>query len=249
MPSTSLLPTPPPAALEPAPVASTMADVTPILLVDPDPFLQEIIESGFKLFNPEWKILKADNPASALLILGKQKVELVITEVDFPDAHKTGIDFLADIADFSPQMPIIVLSEVAPEEIRGLTNSEVFINKPPDMDYLIGKAHRTIQKRRESVLRGISLQSFLQMLEVERKTCTLIITTDDHRTGRLYIANGELIHAETDHFESKAAAFAMLSWQDYSIKIIEHCDAKPTIAERLNAILMEWCVHRDHGLI
>jgi hypothetical protein len=86
------------------------------------------------------------------------------------------------------------------------------------------------------------------VLEVEKKTCTLTVTAG-HRVGRLYIHDGLLIHDETENFESKAAAFAMLSWPDYSIRIVEKCDATPTITDRLNAILMEWCVEKDHGLL
>ena len=226
-----------------------MAEPIRILVVDPDPFLQEMIESGFRLFNPQYSIVKADNPESALLLLQRHEVEAVITELDFPEARKPGAEFLDDLEDFSPNLPVILLTEGASDHLNEDLNAEVVITKPPDMDFLLKKVHKAVGQNRASVLRGISLESFLQVLEVEQKTCTLIITSTLKHTGRLYISQGKLIHAETDHFDSKAAAFAMLGWPDVSIKIIEKCDAEPTITDRLNAILLEYCVQKDHGLV
>ena len=42
---------------------------------------------------------------------------------------------------------------------------------------------------------GVSLASFLQMLEQERKTCTLVVESDE-QSGRLYFDAGDLIDAE-----------------------------------------------------
>ena len=216
-----------------------------ILVVDPDPFLREMIEAGFRLFNPRFLVVQADHPESALRLLHRYDVEAVITEVRFPGSRKSGSELLLDLEEYAPQLPVIVLTEASDGEVLGLVQAEAVIAKPPDMDALLKKVNRAIQQSRASVLRGISLESFLQILQVEGKTCTLKVTSGD-LTGRLYIHRGELIHAETGRFEAKAAAFAMLSWPDYSITIIERCEAEPTITERLNAILMEWCVKKDH---
>lgn len=226
------------------------SDTTHLLLIDPDPLLQEMIETGLRLFNPSFVVLKADNPEAALPLLRRHKIEVVITELEFPKApgrtQKSGLDLLLSLETLSPQLPVIVLTEAALDDFRDLLHARAFLAKPPDMDSLLHQVNQLVQENRESILRGISLESFLQVLEVERKTCTLTITSG-HRVGRLYVHEGILIHAETEHFEAKAAAFAILSWPDYSIKIVEKCDAEPTITDRLNAILMEWCVNKDHG--
>lgn len=222
--------------------------MTQLLLVDPDPLLQEMVETGLRLFNPSFVVHKADTPDAALALLRRHQVEVVITEIEFRDGEKRGVELLLDLEKQLPQLPVIVLTEASLDGFRELLRARAFLAKPPDMDQLLHKVHQLVQENRESILRGISLESFLQVLEVERKTCTLTITSG-HRVGRLYIHDGVLIHAETEFFESKAAAFAMLSWPDYSIKIVEKCDAKPTITDRLNAILMEYCVNKDHGLL
>jgi DNA-binding response OmpR family regulator len=224
------------------------AGATHLLLVDPDPLLQEMVESGLRLFNPSFVVHKAEDPAAALALLRRFKIEVLITELDFPPASRGGIELLLELERLLPQLPVIVLTETPLDALRDLLRARAFLAKPPDMDSLLHKVHQLVQESRESILRGISLESFLQVLEVEKKTCTLTITAG-HRVGRLYVHDGLLIHAETENSESKAAAFAMLSWPDYSIRIVEKCDATPTITDRLNAILMEWCVNKDHGLL
>lgn len=230
-----------------------MTDSARILLVEPDPFLREMIEAGLHLYNPSFTLLQAESPATARLLLRRYEVSLVMTEIRFPKANREttgmrGAEFLLRLKEHAPQLPVILLAEGNVEDYLHLSNVAAVVSKPPDMDNLLRTLTRVVQENRESILRGISLESFLQILEVERKTCTLTVRSR-HLVGRLFIHEGELIHAETSELSSKAAAFAMLSWPDYTIKITEKCDAQPTITERLNSILMEYCVQKDHGLV
>jgi len=223
-----------------------------ILSVDPDRFLQEMIESGFRLFQPDWTLLKADDPETGLFMLRRYEVDAVVTEIELSGTGdggvgQTGAEFLGELERSHPDVPVFILTEAPAEEVQGLTTAD-FIAKPPDMDYLIGKVHRAVQRRRESVVRGISLESFLQMLEVERKSCTLTVTSGP-RSGRLYVRGGALIHAEAGNRAGKTAAFAILSWTDYRFEILDECHAEPTITDGLSSILMEWCVQKDHGLL
>lgn len=238
-----------------------------ILMIDPDTLLQEMIESGLRLFNPAFVVLKAADPEAALPLLQGYKIEAVLTELEFgPPSGPTskfsgslvrGRALLEELGRIAPRLPVIVLTEAPLARLPAGLPVAAVLGKPPDLDGLLRRINQLVQENRESILRGISLESFLQVLEVERKTCTLTISAPGpgaeggtrERIGRLYVHAGKLIHAETDDHEAKAAAFAMLSWPDYSIKIVEKCDAQPTITERLNAILMEWCVNKDHGLV
>ena len=171
-----------------------MAKSIYVLIVDADAFFQEMIESGLDLFNPEYVTVKAENPETALLMLRRYPIEAVVMDIDFPDSTLQGADLLQALHDYSPQLPVILLTEARPEELEGV-GADAFLPKPPDMDQLLHKINQLVQQNKESVLRGISLESFLQVLEVEKKTCTLTINSQ-HRSGRLYIHEGELIHAE-----------------------------------------------------
>ncbi len=220
-----------------------------ILMVEPDPFLREMVEAGIRLYNPTFSLLHAENPESALVMLRRYEIQVVLSEIRFPSAGIRGAELLLQLKEKAPQLPVVLLTNGDnADDFLHLTNVSAVMGKPPDMDQLLRTLNRVVQENRESILRGISLESFLQILEVDRKTCTLTVRSGS-RSGRLYIHEGELIHAETSTLQSKAAAFAMLSWPDYTIRITERCDAQPTIAERLNSILMEYCVKKDHGLV
>lgn len=223
-----------------------------ILTVDADGLFQEMIESGFGIFKPDWTILKAENPKTARGMLRRYRVEAVLTELDFPvngsgAKGPSAAGFLEELARSFPRLPLFVLTATPVDEVPSLATAD-FIAKPPDMDYLIGKVNRAIQHNRGSVVRGIALESLLQMLEQERKTCTLIVSSDN-RVGRIYLRGGTLIHAESRGSAGKKAVFTLLSWPGSSIEILDECHAVPSISEGLSAILLEWCVQRDHGLL
>ncbi len=83
-------------------------------------------------------------------------------------------------------------------------------------------------------VRGISIASFLQMIELEDKTCVLKITGAG-KTGRLYCDSGRLVHAEIGGLKGKEAAFAILE-ADHALIEIEY---GPTAEERtISAPLM-----------
>lgn len=210
--------------------------------------MQEMIAQGFTLYDRRFEVLEARDPEMALAILERRAVHAILTEFEFRNTEMSGREFLRSLEKTVPQVPVLILTDADVEELKDLIEPVAIILKPPEMDYLLRKVDQIVHQSKESILRGISLESFLQVLEVERKTCTLTIISGSS-IGRLYLHDGELIHAETGDLESKNAVFAMLGWQEYSIKIYETCDAEPTIQDRLNSILMEYCMHKDHGLV
>ena len=62
---------------------------------------------------------------------------------------------------------------------------------------------------------GVSLPSFLQMLEQERKSCTLVVTSGE-RKGSFYFENGILIDAVYGDKLGVDAAHSILLWKNPS---------------------------------
>jgi hypothetical protein len=97
-------------------------------------------------------------------------------------------------------------------------------------------------------LLGISLPSFLQMIESEQKSCTLRVTYQG-KTGYLYIKNGKLIAAEADSLSKEKAAYEIIVWDEPVIEIKDTFPAKEKeISQPLMAILMEAYRLRDEKL-
>lgn len=94
-------------------------------------------------------------------------------------------------------------------------------------------------------IHGISLDSFLQMVQMEGKTCTLTVKTADE-TGYLYFLKGDLIDAEAGEVKHKEAAALIISWNDPVIEIEEDCQKKTNnINQPLMNILMEGMKLKD----
>jgi hypothetical protein len=97
-------------------------------------------------------------------------------------------------------------------------------------------------------LLGISVHSFLQMVESEKKTCKLRVTYQG-KTGYLYTRNGELIAAEADNLRKEEAAYEIIGWDEPFIEIKDTVPAKEKeIFQPLMAVLMESLRLRDEKL-
>lgn len=92
----------------------------------------------------------------------------------------------------------------------------------------------------EGQIKGINLASFLQIVQMEKSTCTLNIKSGD-KSGVLYIQDGELIDAETKsgilHLD---AALEIIAWEKSSIELNKSLDkVERFINMPLMTLLME----------
>ncbi len=79
-----------------------------------------------------------------------------------------------------------------------------------------------MDKSYQGHISGISLTSFLQLIELERKTCTLRVRSG-RRQGILYFVNGELWDAQSGDECGAETAMRIISWQQVIIDIKDNC--------------------------
>lgn len=85
----------------------------------------------------------------------------------------------------------------------------------------------------------ITVSSFIQILELEQKTCTLGVHSKG-RDGTLFIHAGVVLDAETDALRGEEAAIAILGWEDTQIRVISACEEKKkTIKSSLTRLIIE----------
>ncbi len=223
-----------------------MTESFDILLAEKDAFLLEMLGSVLRLHNESFEVATANSVDAALKFTARKKPKLIIAARSL-GVNSEGIDFLEELNRKHINIPLVVLtdSEQDTAELRQTIRANAFISKPPDLDLLLRSIDKAIELA-ESRIQGIRLESFLQVLQVDRKTCTLTIDYGTER-GRLYLRDGSLIHAECKGLTGKHAVMKVLSWQDYVIKVSEHCPAPKTINESMDFILMEWSIAKDHA--
>lgn len=217
-----------------------------LLFVDPDDLLIEMMEAGLSFSRPKWGVIAVRQPAEALEVLSlHSELDAIVTEVVFDGSPDLGRDFVHEVNRRWPEIPIFVMTGIEHDDVRELDASE-YIAKPPDMDFLVGRIDRVIRRRSESQVRGIALSTFLQILEIERKTCTVMVSHGG-RVGELFFRDGNLQQAQMGDLEGKEALFRMLSMREHTLRVSDRCDVVGTKAFSLASLLMEWSVREDHG--
>nr|WP_320012515.1 DUF4388 domain-containing protein [uncultured Desulfobulbus sp.] len=84
---------------------------------------------------------------------------------------------------------------------------------------------------------GISLASFLQLLEHERKSCTLVVTQGD-LSGEFFFQDGNLIQALHKGLQGLDAAYCILSWEKATFYLAKPRKQVQTINHPLAHILL-----------
>ncbi len=91
---------------------------------------------------------------------------------------------------------------------------------------------------------GVSLASFLQMLEQERKNCTLIVASGKV-SGSLYFEEGDLIDAECEDVVGQEAVYILLSLENPTFKVTEAEDRLHRITQPLAHLLLNAATRID----
>ncbi len=99
-------------------------------------------------------------------------------------------------------------------------------------------------KRESGQLGGVSLASFLQMLEQERKSCTLVVESDG-KSGSFYFDEGELIDAECDGEAGQETVYTLLTWKNPSFSVSEPEDRLRRINQPLAHLLLNAATRQD----
>ncbi len=84
---------------------------------------------------------------------------------------------------------------------------------------------------------GISLASFLQLLEQERKSCTLVVK-QGKQSAQLYFNEGNLVDAEHANNHGLEAAYTILAWEDATFYLADAEQRNRRIIQPLAQIIL-----------
>ena len=217
-----------------------------VLIVDDDAVTRGLLSRVLKPHSDDFKILTSNNGKEAIDIILANKIDLVITDIQMPEMD--GLQLLSYISSNHPEIPVFVMTAFETSEIKSkidIIGSSQYFEKPLNMDTLTDCILEEINAGAEGKISGISLASFMQLVEMEKKTCTLTVSYRDKK-GYMYFKKGELISATTGDLENEKAAYEMISWDKSAIDIIEVC--KKNIKEiklPLMSLLMEGLKIKD----
>ncbi len=172
----------------------------------------------FKKWQKEINVLTAREEEAAIDIISSRQVDLIVCNLSLPE--KKELEGLSRLTRSFPFVPCIAIAS------KGKTSSSKAmemgasrcLERPFDADQLLAEVSELLELSSSGSVKGIPIHSFLQMLETEEKTCTLLIHSKDD-TGLLYLRNGALIGAETRELRNEEAVYAILTWDEAVIEI------------------------------
>ncbi|MCX5871384.1 MAG: response regulator [Deltaproteobacteria bacterium] len=217
-----------------------------VLIVDDDEsFLLSLID-GFKSYEDQFGIITAHNGEEAVAILDEQEIHLVLTDLKMPKMD--GFALVAHLSAHHPDLPVIVMTAFGtPDMEENLKEIGAFqyIEKPIDFNLLVTKILKGLEGRSKGFITGVSLGSFLQLLELDKKTCTLTVRSGKNQ-GTIYFKNGDLMDASTNDLTGIDAVFEIIRWKNVEIILANSCDiTEQKISESLGFILLEGSRRQD----
>ncbi len=217
-----------------------------ILIVDDENNFLLSLEDGLKEFSDSFSIATANNGKEAVAIMEKEDVHLVITDIKMPDMD--GFELLAHLSVTHADIPVIVMTAFGSSEIEDrLDNMGAFqyIEKPIDFDVLIEKVKDGLAAAEKGHISGVSLASFMQLLSLDKKTCTLSVTSGEH-VGRVFFLEGDLLNAFTETLQGQDAALEISCWDPVEIEIQHLCRQRERVIDApLGFILIESARMKD----
>jgi CheY-like chemotaxis protein len=216
-----------------------------VLLVDDDDTVLRAFQQSLPMFAPDVEVRTAPSGAVALQILDAERIDVVITDLRMPGID--GIDLLGHVSRTRPDIAFLALSGgVSPEveeELRNMGVTQV-VAKPVRAETLVQRIREALDGARGYV-QGFSLPTLTQLIEIERKSCTLEVRVNG-KTGFLFFQEGELIDAQSNGLEGPDAAASILCWPAGEIQIHRKCArTERRIREAPQEILLRCLVKLD----
>lgn len=211
-----------------------------VLIVDDETLFTQSLAEGLHALEWGLRIVTAANGREAVGVLTRETVHLVVTDLKMPVMD--GFDLLAWMSREARDVPVIVMTafgtpEIA-ERLRGF-GLEGFVEKPVEFGALSERISAALDDAARGHVQGIPLPTFLQVLEIERKSCTLQVRSAG-RTGVLHIVGGAPWDAEAAGLRGEAAASEIVTWEGAVIDILPSSrPAEKRVESSLSQLLLE----------
>jgi DNA-binding response OmpR family regulator len=220
-----------------------------VLLVDDDRELLAHLKEGLARYESSFGVTLAGDGREAMECLQRENIALVVADLKMPRVD--GFELLAAIMGQYPDIPVIIITGFSTPEMEDLARragAVNFIAKPFRIESLARQILAMLRKQTEGgLLHNISSGMFLQLIEMEQKTCTLrLVDKFSARTGALFFLEGQLLDARAGLLLGEAAAYEIFSWDNVSLAIQNDCVVKEKkVQKELHSLLIEAARRKD----
>lgn len=200
-----------------------------VLFVDDDPILRHIIQKKFTRYKHSFTVITAGDGLEAMEKLNENTIALVVTDLQMPKMD--GLSLLAHLSEKYPDIQVIVQTGHSTPELKKVAlerGAAGYIEKPLNAEDLGQKIITSLKKESEGgTLQAVTLEMFLQLIEMEQKTCTIrVVEKKSGKQGALFFKDGDLLDARFSAHRSNSAAYEIFSWGKVALSIQNDCAIK-----------------------
>jgi hypothetical protein len=206
--------------------------MTRVLIAEADIDQVRALCQIFQKKRPDLTISTAGTTAAATRQMREQAVDFLLIGSPLDDAGS--LDLVAWALEHSPETETLSMNGVGVVESPGRTAWRAF-----EPEEVLARTCDALNQTVRGYLDNVSLASLLQLLEMERKTCTLSVTCGP-RDGVLVVSKGVLVGARTGDLQGEAGAIAIVAWPGANVTLSRRpVDAGIEIHSSLGFILIE----------
>ena len=211
-----------------------------VLVVDSDQAMLQTLTGILKNQGGFLNVFETTNTKRAFELLQETKIDIIITAIRLPKVD--GFRLVSKVTKEFPTIKVIIMTRGSNPLLRVSIKrfpEAVHLDEVQDLCMLTKRVFTELQIDYGGRVRGIHLSSFLQMMELERCTCTLQVASRD-QVGILWLKNGEVIDAAAGDQQGLEAALKIGAWNNVFIDIdyAPH-DAEQKIDMPLMMLLLE----------
>lgn len=182
-----------------------------ILIADDDPSILRLLELRLAKYGDRFHPLFASDGQEAIDILKQEEISLVVTDIAMPKMN--GLVLLAYVHAYYPRIRCFVMTAYATRRLKGKVPHSVvrFFQKPLQMDDFVQAILAALERDEPPrTAEGISIVTFLEMIEMEALTCKVEMEDPNHAIGVLLFKNGVLYDAACDGLDGERAAIELI---------------------------------------
>ena len=198
-----------------------------VLIAEDDRILSARLKSFLGKYEDQFDVIAVENGSQAMDVLKRRQISLLVTDIQMPEVD--GLELLAYINQHHPVIPCFVMTAHGTPELKKQLPRDIirFFAKPIDIHHLteaiIGVLNRDIPR---GAMRGISVVNFLQMIQMEQKTCLLEVTRPGKPKGLLFFDGGVLCDANCGSLKGEDAAMEVITRETAEIRFKYFPDRK-----------------------
>lgn len=217
--------------------------------MDDEAFFAQTLAEGLSVEFPNCSIHDARDGREALTCLERHPIDVLITDLKMP--RYDGFSLLAELISRKIHVPTIVLSAFGSPE-NSLQAERLgalaILDKPIELDEVVRVVKRAFSARQAGSLQGVTLAGFLQLLELERRSCMINVNVFGV-LSRIFVQDGAVKGAWSGERRGEDAFCHILGCPDATAIELSHLptEIESTIDAPLSALLLDAARREDEG--